>query len=141
MSPMIWVISVSLAEADGSAARVGRVKLSPIRASDPCARALVEERRAGRLIARKLARKVLIPVEELHRWASALLTDEIRWSWRLLPLSEVAARLNASGFSSLVVTPSRCVERHENVVEHVPPPGSCGAGTGGMVVPVDGADE
>lgn len=86
MSPMIWVISVSLAEADGSAARVGRVKLSPIRASDPCARALVEERRAGRLIARKLARKVLIPVEELHRWASALLTDEIRWFW-LLPTS------------------------------------------------------
>ncbi|QBI96027.1 HTH DNA binding protein [Mycobacterium phage Patt] len=34
------------------------------------------ERRAGRLIGRKHGRKVLIPVDELRRWAGELPADE-----------------------------------------------------------------
>lgn len=39
-----------------------------------------DERRAGRLIARKHGRKVLIPVAELRRWVGALPADEMRFA-------------------------------------------------------------
>ncbi len=39
-----------------------------------------DERRAGRLIARKHGRKVLITVAELRRWVEALPTDEMRFA-------------------------------------------------------------
>lgn len=39
-----------------------------------------DERRAGRLIARKHGRKVLIPVVELRRWLGALPADQMRFS-------------------------------------------------------------
>ena len=38
-----------------------------------------DERRAGRLLARKHGRKVLIPVTELRRWVDALPSDDIRF--------------------------------------------------------------
>ena len=38
-----------------------------------------DERRAGRLLARKHGRKVLIPVTELRRWVDALPADEMRF--------------------------------------------------------------
>lgn len=42
-----------------------------------------DERRAGRLVARKHGRKVLIPVAELQRWVDALPADQMRYapSW------------------------------------------------------------
>lgn len=39
-----------------------------------------DERRAGRLVARKHGRKVLIPVTELRRWLDALPSDEMRFA-------------------------------------------------------------
>lgn len=39
-----------------------------------------DERRAGRLVARKHGRKVLIPVAELRRWVDALPSDEMRFA-------------------------------------------------------------
>lgn len=39
-----------------------------------------DERRAGRLIARRHGRKVLITVAELRRWVEALPTDEMRFA-------------------------------------------------------------
>ena len=39
-----------------------------------------DERRAGRLVARKHGRKVLIPVAELRRWVEALPSDEMRFA-------------------------------------------------------------
>ena len=38
-----------------------------------------DERRAGRLGARKHGRKVLIPVAELKRWVAALPADQMRF--------------------------------------------------------------
>lgn len=38
-----------------------------------------DERRAGRLMARKHGRKVLIPVEELKRWVNDLPVDQMRF--------------------------------------------------------------
>lgn len=39
-----------------------------------------DERRAGRLMARKHGRKVLIPVAELERWLDALPSDDMRFA-------------------------------------------------------------
>jgi excisionase family DNA binding protein len=39
-----------------------------------------DERRAGRLQARRHGRKVLIPVVELQRWLEALPSDEMRFA-------------------------------------------------------------
>ena len=39
-----------------------------------------DERRAGRLVARKHGRKVLIPVDELKRWADSLPSDQMRFA-------------------------------------------------------------
>lgn len=39
-----------------------------------------DERRAGRLVARKHGRKVLLPVTELRRWLDALPSDDIRFA-------------------------------------------------------------
>lgn len=39
-----------------------------------------DERRAGRLAARKHGRKVLIPVAELQRWVEALPADQMRFA-------------------------------------------------------------
>jgi excisionase family DNA binding protein len=39
-----------------------------------------DERRAGRLIARKHGRKVLIPVAELKRWVEALPADQMHFT-------------------------------------------------------------
>jgi hypothetical protein len=39
-----------------------------------------DERRAGRLVARKHGRKVLIPVAELRRWVEALRSDDMRFA-------------------------------------------------------------
>ncbi len=39
-----------------------------------------DERRAGRLVARKHGRKVLIPVSELRRWVEALPADQMRFA-------------------------------------------------------------
>lgn len=39
-----------------------------------------DERRAGRLLARRHGRKVLIPVAELRRWVEALPSDEMRFA-------------------------------------------------------------
>ena len=39
-----------------------------------------DERRAGRLVARKHGRKVLIPVVELRRWVAALPADQMRFA-------------------------------------------------------------
>lgn len=39
-----------------------------------------DERRAGRLVARKHGRKVLLPVAELRRWVAALPSDDIRFA-------------------------------------------------------------
>lgn len=39
-----------------------------------------DERRAGRLVARKHGRKVLIPVDELARWVNALPADRMRFA-------------------------------------------------------------
>lgn len=38
-----------------------------------------DERRAGRLVARKHGRKVLIPMAELRRWVEALPSDDMRF--------------------------------------------------------------
>jgi excisionase family DNA binding protein len=39
-----------------------------------------DERRSGRLQARRHGRKVLIPVAELRRWVEALPSDEMRFA-------------------------------------------------------------
>ncbi len=39
-----------------------------------------DERRAGRLVARKHGRKVLIEVSELRRWVEALPSDDMRFA-------------------------------------------------------------
>jgi hypothetical protein len=39
-----------------------------------------DERRAGRLVARKHGRKVLIPMAELRRWVEALPSDDMRFA-------------------------------------------------------------
>lgn len=39
-----------------------------------------DERRAGRLIAKKHGRKVLIEVAELRRWLAALPSDDMRFA-------------------------------------------------------------
>lgn len=39
-----------------------------------------DERRAGRLVARKHGRKVLIPMAELQRWVDALPSDDMRFA-------------------------------------------------------------
>lgn len=39
-----------------------------------------DERRAGRLLARRHGPKVLIPVAELRRWLEALPSDEMRFA-------------------------------------------------------------
>lgn len=39
-----------------------------------------DERRAGRLMARKHGRKVLIPMVELKRWVDALPADQMRFA-------------------------------------------------------------
>ena len=39
-----------------------------------------DERRAGRLVAKKLGRKVLIEVAELQRWLAALSADQMRFA-------------------------------------------------------------
>jgi len=39
-----------------------------------------DERRAGRLSARRHGRKVLIPIAELQRWLDALPSDEMRFA-------------------------------------------------------------
>lgn len=39
-----------------------------------------DERRAGRLVARKHGRKVLIPMDELRRWVEALPSDDMRFA-------------------------------------------------------------
>lgn len=39
-----------------------------------------DERRAGRLIAKKYGRKVLIEVTELRRWLAALPADQMRFA-------------------------------------------------------------
>jgi hypothetical protein len=39
-----------------------------------------DERRAGRLVARKHGRKVLIPVAELRRWVEDLPSDDMRFA-------------------------------------------------------------
>lgn len=39
-----------------------------------------DERRAGRLVARKHGRKVLLTVAELRRWVDALPSDEMRFA-------------------------------------------------------------
>ena len=39
-----------------------------------------DERRAGRLVARKHGRKVLIPTVELRRWVEALPSDQMRFA-------------------------------------------------------------
>lgn len=41
---------------------------------------LDNERRAGRLNARRHGRKVLFPVEELHRWLNALPSDQMHFA-------------------------------------------------------------
>lgn len=42
-----------------------------------------DERRAGRLLARKHGRKVLFPVAELQRWIAALPADQMRFAREL----------------------------------------------------------
>ena len=44
-----------------------------------------DERRAGRLVARKHGRKVLIEVSELRRWVEALPSDDMRFAPSLTP--------------------------------------------------------
>lgn len=39
-----------------------------------------DERRAGRLVARKYGRRVLIPTAELRRWVEALPADQMRFA-------------------------------------------------------------
>ena len=38
-----------------------------------------DERRAGRLVARRHGRKVLFPMAELHRWLDSLPSDQMRF--------------------------------------------------------------
>jgi len=43
-----------------------------------------DERRAGRLVARKYGRRVLIPLAELQRWVDTLPSDEMRFALKVV---------------------------------------------------------